>query len=47
MTPSLRRLIFRPWPAALLAGCLGLALFGAAGLWLANLQAQRAEAERL
>ncbi|MDD0844950.1 EAL domain-containing protein [Pseudomonas sp. Gutcm_11s] len=47
MSPSLRRLIFRPWPAALLVGCLGLALFGAAGLWLANRQAEQAEAERL
>lgn len=45
--PRLRRALFRPWPAALLASLLGALLFGASGLWLANLQAQRAEAERL
>jgi sensor c-di-GMP phosphodiesterase-like protein len=47
MSLSLRRLLFRPWPAALLATFLGILLFGMAGLWLANNQAQRAEAERL
>ena len=47
MSSSLRRLLFRPWPAALLATCLGLLLFGMLGLWLANRQAQSAEAERL
>lgn len=45
--PRLSRALFRPWPAALLAGLLAALLFGAGGLWLANHQAQQAEAERL
>ena len=45
--PRLRRALFQPWPAALLVGLLAALLFGAGGLWLANRQAQQAEAERL
>ncbi|WP_177332294.1 CSS-motif domain-containing protein, partial [Pseudomonas sp. BMS12] len=45
--PRLRRALFRPWPAALLVGLLAAMLFAAGGLWLANHQAQQAEAERL